>query len=207
MQPSQPLGSSAEEGSQEPDSGPVVAAASEDRSDPSDILEAGLSPAIDVKVHCAVVEPMDTDKASNTSSCCCCGCFHSDDMASNSDAKSRRGSRASRSTEAFEESLFSNQERATGYHRPEQQPEGFAGPFSTKRRSTDIICFLLIIAAWVVMTLIGQEAMREGNPYALINGIDDKGRICGVDDSVKDLPKFYPVLLRGVGEFVLLRMG
>ena len=56
---------------------------------------------------------------------------------------------------------------------------------------------LLLIAVWVVMTVIGlvcipnsgfdSEKLHKGNPYRLINGMDYKGQICGISKDVKDL--------------------
>lgn len=42
--------------------------------------------------------------------------------------------------------------------------------------------------AWVAMTYLGADAILQGNPDILLNGIDYNGRICGVDTSVEDKP-------------------
>ncbi|CAM9403227.1 unnamed protein product [Chrysoparadoxa australica] len=74
------------------------------------------------------------------------------------------------------------------------------------RKCTDILFLLLLMAAWVAMTALGlvvlgvieSEHLKPGNPYRLINGIDAQGRICGVDDGVKELPITYH-LPKGAG--------
>lgn len=39
------------------------------------------------------------------------------------------------------------------------------------------------------MTYLGVDAISTGDPDVLVNGIDYDGRICGVDEDVKDKPK------------------
>lgn len=39
------------------------------------------------------------------------------------------------------------------------------------------------------MTYLGVDGISKGNPDLLLNGIDYDGRICGVDDGVKDKSK------------------
>jgi len=68
-------------------------------------------------------------------------------------------------------------------------PEGFDGPGS-KRRPTDVLCLLLIIASWCAMTGIGlvvtgaiqDDSLKTGNPARLINGMDYMANICGVSE-------------------------
>lgn len=68
-------------------------------------------------------------------------------------------------------------------------PADFAGP-GKNRRCTDILCCLLICAAWVAMTGVGMvvtglaesDDLPKGNPYRLINGLDYDGNICGITD-------------------------
>ena len=72
---------------------------------------------------------------------------------------------------------------------PLAAPEGFDGP--VKRRCTDVLFMLLLIASWVAMTVIGIDSVKKGDPDKLINGVDYQGRICGVDADVKDLPNLY----------------
>ena len=72
-------------------------------------------------------------------------------------------------------------------------PEGFAGPNSSSRGCTDVLCFLLLIANWVSLTALGfvvlgvpgfeSDVLPPGDPYRLINGMDYLGQICGVPDS------------------------
>mmetsp|Transcript_8524 Transcript_8524/g.13090 ORF Transcript_8524/g.13090 Transcript_8524/m.13090 type:complete len:646 (+) Transcript_8524:171-2108(+) len=74
----------------------------------------------------------------------------------------------------------------------------FAGPCE-KRKCTDILFLLLIIACWVAMTFLGfvvtgaipSDTLDAGNPERLINGIDYEGNICGVDSGVKSKSKIY----------------
>jgi hypothetical protein len=49
------------------------------------------------------------------------------------------------------------------------------------------------------MTAIGAIALQEGNPYKMINGIDDKGRICGVSHGVQSKAQWYVVTVDFVG--------
>mmetsp|Transcript_3507 Transcript_3507/g.12781 ORF Transcript_3507/g.12781 Transcript_3507/m.12781 type:complete len:678 (-) Transcript_3507:65-2098(-) len=75
---------------------------------------------------------------------------------------------------------------------------GFGGPCK-KRRCTDLLCMLLLVACWACMTGIGFAALgfiesdkiHKGNPYRLINGIDYKGNVCGISKDVKNTDKLY----------------
>ena len=76
----------------------------------------------------------------------------------------------------------------------------FGGPCK-KRRCTDVLFTLLLLACWFVMTYIGlatiprsgvdSARLNKGNPYRLINGMDYKAQICGISDAVKSKPKLY----------------
>jgi choline transporter-like protein 2/4/5 len=79
----------------------------------------------------------------------------------------------------------------------------FGGPCK-KRRCTDCLCLLLLGTCWFVMTYIGLACIpglgidnavcdeeTKGNPYRLINGMDYKGQICGINTDVKSKPKLY----------------
>ena len=79
----------------------------------------------------------------------------------------------------------------------------FGGPCK-KRRCTDCLCLLLLGTCWFVMTYIGLACIpgagidnavcdeeTKGNPYRLINGMDYKGQICGINKDVKSKPKLY----------------
>ena len=58
------------------------------------------------------------------------------------------------------------------------------------RKCRDVICLLLMIAAWIAMTGVGfvvcgvveDTRLQPGDPARLINAIDFAGNICGVDD-------------------------
>lgn len=89
-------------------------------------------------------------------------------------------------------------DKEKGHHEPKEKDGDFDG-IAQKRHSTDCIFFLLIIAMWVAMTVVGSVATKSGNPYRLIGSSDDSQRICGIDSSVKSEAKFYTVLKYGIG--------
>ncbi len=62
-----------------------------------------------------------------------------------------------------------------------------------------MVFLLLIVTMWVSMTFLGIDAIQNGNIHKILNGVDTEGRICGFDDGVKDLPKFYFVNHLGSG--------
>lgn len=64
-------------------------------------------------------------------------------------------------------------------------------PAQIQRKCTDVLCILLLIACWVVMTGIGVVSIQNGNPRALVSPTDYKGRICGVDHGVVNKPYGY----------------
>jgi hypothetical protein len=55
----------------------------------------------------------------------------------------------------------------------------------TERRTTDVLFFLAIIAMWVAMTFIGRKSFSTGDPFRLVAGVDDLGRVCGYDEGIK----------------------
>lgn len=69
----------------------------------------------------------------------------------------------------------------------------------TKRKCTDCLFLLLLLASWFAMTFLGlivtgvisSGSLEPGDPRRLINGIDYDGRICGVDTGVKVCPRDY----------------
>ncbi|CAM9571680.1 unnamed protein product [Ectocarpus sp. 6 AP-2014] len=67
------------------------------------------------------------------------------------------------------------------------------------RRCTDVLFMLVLILAWLAMTYLGVDGISNGNPDLLLNGIDYDGRICGVDDGVKDKSKLYYIRFDGTG--------
>lgn len=71
-----------------------------------------------------------------------------------------------------------------------------------KRRSTDLLCLLLIIAMWATMTVVGSVATMKGNIFRLIGPISSTGSICGFDGSVKNEAYFYTVLTNGLGSCI-----
>lgn len=92
-------------------------------------------------------------------------------------------------------------EKAEGKH-PDNKEVGteFDGPCK-KRRCTDVLCLLLLAGCWFVMTIVGlatipgsgveTSRLNKGNPWRLVNGIDYKGRVCGINDEVKKLDYLY----------------
>jgi len=68
-----------------------------------------------------------------------------------------------------------------------------------KRRTTDCLFLIGICAMWVVMTIVGAVSIPNGDPLRLVSPMDEKGRLCGVDPSVEDMPKFYYVTNFGTG--------
>ena len=72
-------------------------------------------------------------------------------------------------------------------------PADFDGP-TVDRHCTDVFCFLLIIASWVVMTGIGAYAMANGNIDYILRPLDFDGGICGTNFNNLDRTNF-PYLL------------
>ncbi|KAJ8608720.1 hypothetical protein CTAYLR_009661 [Chrysophaeum taylorii] len=76
----------------------------------------------------------------------------------------------------------------------------FGGPCK-RRRCTDVLCLLLLMACWFVMTFIGLATipgsgvdtprLNKGNPWRLVNGIDYKGQVCGINSDVKSKENLY----------------
>ena len=48
---------------------------------------------------------------------------------------------------------------------------------------------IVLLVGWLAMTAVGADGIANGDPHLLVNGIDYDGRICGVDEVVKDKPK------------------
>lgn len=66
-------------------------------------------------------------------------------------------------------------------------PEDIEG--GADRRCTDTLFMVVLLVAWLAMTYLGVDAISKGDPHLLVNGIDYDGRICGIDEAVKDKPK------------------
>lgn len=68
-----------------------------------------------------------------------------------------------------------------------------------KRGCTDFLCVLLIIVAWIVMTMVGfaacgvfvSEEIPKGDPMRLTHSTDYTGNICGYGKGVVDKPYAY----------------
>lgn len=73
-------------------------------------------------------------------------------------------------------------------------PADFDGP-TKNRHCTDLLCFLLLIAAWVAMTGIGSYAVANGNIDLVIRPLDFDGNICGTSFGNQSDMTDYPYLL------------
>lgn len=77
--------------------------------------------------------------------------------------------------------------------------EGWSDIREQRRHCTDCLCVLLLLAAWIAMTVVGflatgileSSAIKVGNPYRLTNAIDYYGHICGYSSEVIDQPYGY----------------
>lgn len=67
------------------------------------------------------------------------------------------------------------------------------------RKTTDIIFLLAIVALWAIMTILGANSTKYGNPYRLLDPINDLGQVCGQTAAVESSSYFYSVLTNGVG--------
>lgn len=56
------------------------------------------------------------------------------------------------------------------------------------RKCRDMLCCLMFAAFWVGMIVIGAIGLKYGQPERLTHGTDYLGRLCGVDDGVKNVP-------------------
>eukprot|EP00903_Cladosiphon_okamuranus_P016544 g15262.t1 len=76
-------------------------------------------------------------------------------------------------------------------------PEDIEG--GAERRCTDVLFMIVLLMGWLAMTYLGADGITNGDPHLLVNGIDYDGRICGVDEAVKDKPKLYYIRFDGTG--------
>ena len=80
-------------------------------------------------------------------------------------------------------------------------PAGFDGP-SNDRVCTDVLCSLLLIVMFTIMTGIGIHAIENGDYRLVIYPIDYDGNICGTnagDIDMTDYPYLYHVNYLGGG--------
>jgi hypothetical protein len=68
----------------------------------------------------------------------------------------------------------------------------FDGP-TKHRHCTDVLCLLLLVAQWIVLTGIGIYAIENGDIRLILNPLDFDGNICGTDFAA-DMTE-YPNLL------------
>jgi len=57
-------------------------------------------------------------------------------------------------------------------------PADFDGP-TRNRHCTDVLCLLLLVASWVVMTGVGLYAVSNGDYRVVLYPFDYDGNICG----------------------------
>lgn len=74
------------------------------------------------------------------------------------------------------------------------------------RSCTDVFCLIIFIAFLVGWGIIGFYGFTLGDPQRLLHPTDSNGRICGVDETVKDKPYlFYFDLTRCADPSVLIK--
>uniref|UniRef100_A0A7S1VN07 Choline transporter-like protein n=2 Tax=Grammatophora oceanica TaxID=210454 RepID=A0A7S1VN07_9STRA len=59
-------------------------------------------------------------------------------------------------------------------------PHDFSGPTGS-RHCTDVLCTLLLIASWALMTMLGIYSIMNGDYRIIIYPLDYDGNICGTD--------------------------
>lgn len=102
---------------------------------------------------------------------------------------------------AAEESPQTNVSGSDSNH-PDNKPlkhEGWSDIREKKRHCTDCLFLLLLIGAWIAMTVVGflttglleSNRIKVGNPARLTNAMDHDGRICGYDSGVASKPYGY----------------
>lgn len=77
----------------------------------------------------------------------------------------------------------------------------FNGPIEN-RGCTDILCYLLLLAMWVAMTVVGYIAIDSGDYRVLVNPVDYAGNVCGIKYNgvdMTDYPFKYYVNFYGDG--------
>lgn len=67
------------------------------------------------------------------------------------------------------------------------------GPLK-KRGCSDLLFALLFIAFVLLMGVLLQQSVGQGEPEVLVRGIDSDGNICGFNESVKDFPYLYYIV-------------
>ena len=73
-------------------------------------------------------------------------------------------------------------------------PADFQGPSTKERKCTDLLCTLLVVVMWCVMTFVGVYAVRRGDYRVVLYPMDYSGNICGIDYNGTDMTS-YPKLL------------
>jgi hypothetical protein len=77
--------------------------------------------------------------------------------------------------------------------------EGWTDLREKKRWCTDILFFLILIAVWIAVSIIGlivtgaiqNPTLTAGNPYRLLHAVDYTNHICGFDNGVTSTPYGY----------------
>ena len=74
-------------------------------------------------------------------------------------------------------------------HEKFSAPADWDGP-TTERHCTDLLCLLMLIASWVVMTIIGVYAISNGDYRLVLFPLDYAGNVCGTDFGETDMTDF-----------------
>eukprot|EP00592_Proboscia_alata_P007421 CAMPEP_0194355902 /NCGR_PEP_ID=MMETSP0174-20130528/3750_1 /TAXON_ID=216777 /ORGANISM="Proboscia alata, Strain PI-D3" /LENGTH=665 /DNA_ID=CAMNT_0039125365 /DNA_START=68 /DNA_END=2065 /DNA_ORIENTATION=+ len=81
------------------------------------------------------------------------------------------------------------------------QPD-FQGP-TDKRKCTDILCTIIIVLAWGLLTILGIYAIKHGDYRVVLYPMDYDGNICGLSNysniDMSDYKYLYPVNFYGGG--------
>ena len=110
-----------------------------------------------------------------------------------------RGSKVAQAEAAAPPAAEMNPDDATHPDNKALKYEGWSDIREQRRHCTDCLCVLLLLAAWIAMTIVGffatgvleSTTIRVGNPYRLTNAIDYYGHICGYSSAVIDQPYGY----------------
>eukprot|EP00339_Tiarina_fusa_P022379 CAMPEP_0116997142 /NCGR_PEP_ID=MMETSP0472-20121206/690_1 /TAXON_ID=693140 ORGANISM="Tiarina fusus, Strain LIS" /NCGR_SAMPLE_ID=MMETSP0472 /ASSEMBLY_ACC=CAM_ASM_000603 /LENGTH=659 /DNA_ID=CAMNT_0004695951 /DNA_START=143 /DNA_END=2118 /DNA_ORIENTATION=+ len=71
-------------------------------------------------------------------------------------------------------------------------PADWDGPVQ-QRNCTDVLCLILLVASWLIMSIIGIYAVSNGDFRIVIYPLDYDGNICGTDFGGRDMTE-YPYL-------------
>ena len=77
-------------------------------------------------------------------------------------------------------------------------PADFAGP-TEERHCTDVLCLGMLLASWVVMTVIGIYSISNGDYRLVLYPLDYDGNICGTGMSTLCIESFVQKTEEGRG--------